>query len=224
MLHSETKPQHEILDHVMRAKFLEGAPNGVPNNQTDTNIRKDAAKRKTPSRTIAAFRGPHTRLSPKQPTQMQLTEELDVELLRDQFKAKTAPIISEPADKATPVRMRVLLFENSRRSIGFRKGPTSAISDEVLNICMDGFELSSYFDLLDFAIIPDDPNYYLEEKDDVVWVVDMRRMVFSGNWSTITQVASLVQQTLQYQKGLNRSTPSLKLVFMDYRDKSSILL
>jgi hypothetical protein len=89
---------------------------------------------------------------------------------------------------------------------------------------MDGFEQSSYFKLLDFAIIPDDPNYYLEEKDDVVWVVDMRRMVSSGNRTTITQVASLVQQTLQYQKGLNRSTPSLKLVFMDYRDKSSISL
>jgi hypothetical protein len=142
---------------------------------------------------------------------------------RQDFTAKHAPIMLHLPDKTSPVRVRVLLFEHKQRYIDFRKDSTWAISDEVLNICMDGFERSQYFELLDYAIIPDDPNYFLKEEQNVVWVVDMRRFVVARNYSTVEQVARLANHTIHYQE-TKAIKPSLKVVFMDWRDKSSVFL
>jgi hypothetical protein len=132
--------------------------------------------------------------------------------LRDKYNAKNAPIMETYVPgESDPVRVRILLFEYKNKTLNFRSGKTSAMSDELLNICLDGFEKSPHFESLPFVLIPDDPNYYLTEDDGkgVVWVIDMRRTF------RLQQVVSLVNQTLSH----GNSTSKLKIVFMDYTDK-----
>jgi hypothetical protein len=150
---------------------------------------------------------------------------------KEGFDAKHAPIMRIGPTVDKPVRIRVLSFTMKKKPITFRSDNTTwTIGDEVLNICMDGFQRSPYFELLDHAIIPDDPAYYLQEDDNVVWVVDMRRFTQNKIYSTIEQVANLVNQTLRYQQETFSSStkqqqqPSLKVVLMDYRDRGHLEL
>jgi hypothetical protein len=142
--------------------------------------------------------------------------------LREKYNAKNAPILeSYSPDTSDPIRVRILLFEYKNKTLNFRKGPTSAISDELLNICLDGFERSAYFEPLPSIIIPDDPQFHLAEEEgkDVVWVIDMRRTF------RLHQVVSLVKRTLSFSDNNNNNNitvthpPKLKLVFIDYTDK-----
>jgi hypothetical protein len=146
----------------------------------------------------------------------------------DSFRAKYAPIISssttEPPSKETPVRIRALLFDNQRRLISFRKGDTWAISDEVLNICMDGWNRSPYFDFVEATVVPDfhtEPDYVLRERQDIVWVVDMRRILKGQKYTVSLQLLDAANKTLQWQKQQDDVNASLKVVLMDYRDRSA---
>jgi hypothetical protein len=136
-----------------------------------------------------------------------------------------------------PLRIRVLLFLNQQGpDINFRPGPTARISDEILNIGMDGFERSRSFELVNATVIPDNPTtFVLPEDEDIVWVVDLRRMKTNLNYSIPEQLVHLVRNTLDYQRArfgngngngdsattttTTTTQPRLKVVFMDYRDK-----
>jgi hypothetical protein len=146
----------------------------------------------------------------------------------DSFRAKYAPIISsssttELPSKETPVRIRALLFENQARLISFRKGETWAISDEVLNICMDGWNRSPYFDFVEATVVPDfhtEPDYVLREQQDIVWVVDMRRILKGKKYTVWLQLLDAANKTLEWQRQQDNVNASLKVVLMDYRDRS----
>jgi hypothetical protein len=149
----------------------------------------------------------------------------------DSFRAKYAPIIprsitGEPPSKERPVRIRALLFDHQKKHISFRDGDTWAISDEVLNICMDGWERSPYFDFVKATVIPDfheKPDYVLRERQDIVWVVDMRRILKTQKYTVWEQLLDTANKTLQWQKqqhGNDVITTYLKVVLMDYRDRS----
>lgn len=144
------------------------------------------------------------------------------------FRARHAPITPNAHLLGRPIRIRVLLFERKGHAaeLIFRKGPTGGISDEILNIAMDGFERSPYFELVNATIVPDfheKPDFVLEEDEDIVWVIDERRRVYNVSYTIPAQLYKLAQDTLEYQQ--RRATadptfhiPSLKVVFMDYRD------
>lgn len=141
------------------------------------------------------------------------------------------PIIKTvtPTGEPPVTRIRIILFDHKSRSVRFREGPTWAIGDEVLNICMDGFDRSPYFEIVGTALIPDftiDPQFILEEDEDVVWVVDMRRIVLRQSYSIHRQLVILANNTLHDQeekvrtKKLDRR-PRLTVVLMDFRDRFS---
>jgi len=116
-----------------------------------------------------------------------------------------------------PVKVRILLFDHASRSIRFRDGPNWAISDEVLNICMDGFSRSSHFELVGSTIVPDletDPQFALPDDHNMTWIVDMRRTILRHGHTITRQLVHLVNNTLS----LNPQA-SLRVVLMDYRDK-----
>ena len=139
------------------------------------------------------------------------------------------PIISAVTQTGEPplTKIRKLLFDHHERHLSFRKGPTSAIGDEVLNINMDGFERSPYFEIIGTHVVPDfhdDPTFLLEEDEDVVWVVDMRRFLMHKSYSIHRQLVVLANSTLQYQDEKVRSKkldrrPRLTVVMMDWRDR-----
>jgi hypothetical protein len=164
--------------------------------------------------------------------------------LLDRFRPCHSPIIMASSTATTknllpkkPVRIRILLFEHKLHEITFRKGPTSHIGDEVLNICMDGFARSPYFELVNFTIVPDftlatnntaTPPFVLPEDEDIVWVVDMRRTVKKSSYTIGQQLVVAANATRQYQMQqrallAERASlvrlPSLQVVLMDYRDK-----
>jgi len=124
-------------------------------------------------------------------------------------------------------KVRVLLFEHASRRISFRRddaeSTTWAVSDEVLNICLDGFRRSpGNFRVPEppTVIVPDfhdEPEFVIrEEQDDdgggdvdadsqqqqqqqqnrVVWVVDMRRMLLHKPYSIPEQLLYAVNGTL----------------------------
>jgi hypothetical protein len=142
----------------------------------------------------------------------------------DLFRAKYAPIISSttgPPSKEKPVRIRVLLFEHKGRRVEFRKGNTWAIGDEVLNICMDGWKISPYFEFLNATVVPDfnsNTLFQLRETQDVVWVADMRRIVYGKQYTISQQLVDAAQKTLDWQRQHNINA-TLKVVLMDYRDR-----
>lgn len=156
--------------------------------------------------------------------------------LLDRFRPCHSPIMGSSFlhstnNKTKPVRIRILLFEHKLHHVKFRKGPTWAIGDEILNICMDGFERSSHFDLVNATIVPDftlptssgEP-FVMQEDDDIVWVVDMRRTVMKGSYTIGKQLVVAANATINYQlqrKAADPSftIPSLQIVLMDYRDK-----
>jgi hypothetical protein len=145
----------------------------------------------------------------------------------DSFRAKYAPIISssstKPPSKDKPVRIRALLFVNKGRPVAFRGGETWAIGDEVLNICMDGWKRSPYFEFVNATVVPDldeQPDYVLQERQDIVWVVDMRRMLKGQNITLSFQLLDAARKTLEWQRQHN-VTASLKVVLMDYRDRTA---
>jgi Glycosyl transferases group 1 len=141
------------------------------------------------------------------------------------FHYSRGPIFS--AIPSSPVRIRVLLFEHVKRPIIFRPGPTGAISDEVLHIVMDGADRSAYFELLDPVLVPDftiEPNFVIEEARDVVWVVDMRRIVYKVDYTIPEQVLHALNNTRQYQLQHKTSdssyiVPDIRIVLMDFRDR-----
>lgn len=128
-----------------------------------------------------------------------------------------------------PVRIRVLAFKhdvNRHAPILFRKGPDAAFSDELVNIVMDGFHKSAHFEIVDATIVPDfksSPDFVLKEDEDIVWVADMRRIVYKADYTIGVQLADAVNKTRQYQlekfAASGRNIPSLHVVLMDYRDK-----
>lgn len=122
-----------------------------------------------------------------------------------------------------PVRIRVLLFQFKERRIRFRDGPSWAISDEMLNICMDGWNRSPWFDVVDATIVPPH-GMLLPETDDIVWVVDMRRSLVRLPYMILQQVTTLAQRTKDYQRAHLKdgaSLPDLKIVLFDWRDRES---
>jgi hypothetical protein len=89
---------------------------------------------------------------------------------KERFRAKYAPIMMGQQLPTSPdrlpvlVRVRVLLFLG-KQPIRFRKGATATISDEVLNICMDGMQRSPYFDLVGTVNVPiNEEDYFLKEE------------------------------------------------------------
>lgn len=145
-----------------------------------------------------------------------------------------APILIQQHSRPprSPVRVRVLLFEHKQRQISFRDDPkTWAISDEVLNICMDGLERSPHFELLNATTVPDftlQPNFTLLETDDTVWIVDMRRMMINAAYSIGRQLVHLVRRTLEEKMAdsgsrgrpsTRRAGPRITVVLMDFRDR-----
>jgi hypothetical protein len=141
------------------------------------------------------------------------------------------PIIKQLTRTGEPplTKVRIILFDHKSRPIRFREGPTWAIGDEVLNICMDGFERSPYFEIVGTSLIPDfnvDPSFVLEEKEDVVWVVDMRRIVLRQSYSIHRQLVILANATIRDQEekvvsGKLVRRPRLTIVLMDFRDRFS---
>ena len=134
-----------------------------------------------------------------------------------------------PTGEPPVTRIRILLFDHKSRTVRFHDRPTWAIGDEVLNICMDGFDRSPYFEIVGTALIPDfnvDPQFLLEEDKDVVWVVDMRRIVLKQSYSIHRQLVILANNTIHDQhekvkfKKLDRH-PRLTVVLMDFRDRFS---
>lgn len=143
------------------------------------------------------------------------------------------PIIQTETLSGEPpiTKVRIILFEHKSRTVRFREGPTWAIGDELLNICMDGFDRSPYFEIVGTALIPDfnvDPYFLLEEEEDIVWVVDMRRIVLRQPYSIHRQLVVLANNTLRDQqekiraRKINRQ-PHLTVVLMDFRDRFSAI-
>jgi hypothetical protein len=150
----------------------------------------------------------------------------DDEELMELFRQahRQAPIIGEGAPPSNkPIRIRVLLFEHKIRNMRFRDDhATASISDEVLNICMDGFERSPHFELVNATVVPDytvRPDFVLKEDEDVVWVADMRRTIFGHSYTIAAQLVVAAQATLNYQREHQKGQPSLKVVLMNYRDR-----
>ena len=116
-----------------------------------------------------------------------------------------------------PLAIQVLLFDNQHRPITFRPGPTWAIGDEVLHICIDGFRRSPYFHVLPPVVVPDmDPNFTLPvTHEHVVWVADMRRTVFGAKYTIGKQLAYMYEQQRKAQPDLQLSS----IVLMDFRDR-----
>ena len=142
----------------------------------------------------------------------------DTELL-GLFSAQPSPILNNmlvPPKRA--IRVRILLFDHKKRSVTFRPGPTAAISDEMLNIVMDGLSQSPYFELLNATIIPDftvQPDYVLhEDGDDVVWIADMRRTVFGHSYTIPRQLVQLAAGTVQHHPHTK-----IHVVLADFRDR-----
>jgi hypothetical protein len=168
-------------------------------------------------------RKPAVHIHPSQNKNVFLDPLNQTELL-NLFDASSFPIIRTKRDDR-PVRIRILLFEHQKRNIVFREGPTWAISDELLNICSDGFERSPNFELLGTTIVPDfnlQPDFVLPEDEDVVWVVDMRRTVLGQQYTISRQLVHLTNATLHYQRQQHTQTlPKIQVVLMDYRDRIS---
>jgi hypothetical protein len=144
----------------------------------------------------------------------------------DSLRAKYAPIISssttEPPSKEKPVRIRALFFEHQAKRVAFRSGENWAISDEVLNICIDGWKRSPYFEFVDATVFPDfheQPDFVLHERQDIVWVADLRRILKRQKYSVSFQLLDAANKTLEWQRQ-HKVTASLKVVLMDYRDRS----
>jgi hypothetical protein len=147
------------------------------------------------------------------------------------FLQTNDPIIKQLTRTGEPpvTKVRIILFDHKSRSVRFREGPTWAVGDEVLNICMDGFERSPYFEIVGTSLIPDfnvDPSFVLEEDEDVVWVVDMRRIVLMQSYSIHRQLVILANNTIHDQKEKVESRkvarrPRLTVVLMDFRDRFS---
>lgn len=148
------------------------------------------------------------------------------------YRPEQDPIYSRvPPHK---VRIRVLLMTKGTSRIYFRNhsDPTALMSDEVLNICLDGWNRSPYFDVLDSAwtVVPDHrlaPEFRLKEADDVVWVVDMRRFRRANrketkDYTILDELVILANNTLRYQYDFatltGRQVPKLRIVLMDFRD------
>jgi hypothetical protein len=168
------------------------------------------------------------------PPEIQSKNSSTLALLRS-FSAESAPIMmGTPVPPERPVRVRILLFEHKKREISFRPGPMAAISDELLNICMDGFARSPHFDLVNWTIVPDftlQPDFCLPEvnddddttvnnnHDEIVWVADMRRIVLIGTYTISRQLVQLAQSTLAHHRARNTTPPTIRVVFMDFRDR-----
>jgi Glycosyl transferases group 1 len=91
------------------------------------------------------------------------------------------------------------------------------ISDELLNICLDGFERSSYFEVLEPTIIhppnttksitsnmtsqPSSVTFLLKETQPVVWVIDVRRLFVTKGKSKymFDPVIELLYNTRRWQ-------------------------
>jgi len=144
----------------------------------------------------------------------------------DAFRAERAPILNEtitgPPSKEKPVRIRVLLFVHQARRVTFRDGNDWAIGDEVLNICMDGWKRSPYFDLENATIVQDfhkEPDFVLREREDIVWVADIRRTLYQTTYTIPKQLLDAAEKTRRWQRE-NVINSTLKVVLMDYRDKA----
>mmetsp|Transcript_23461 Transcript_23461/g.55590 ORF Transcript_23461/g.55590 Transcript_23461/m.55590 type:complete len:748 (+) Transcript_23461:220-2463(+) len=109
------------------------------------------------------------------------------------------------------------------------------MSDELLNICLDGFERSAYFEVLEPTIVVEssannttsttsNASPLLKETRPVVWVIDVRRLFVTRTKYILDPLIELVYQTRKWQiqqqvQGLE--LPSIHVVFMDYRDRWS---
>ena len=150
--------------------------------------------------------------------------------LLETFNPEHAPIIGDrPANISKPPRVRVLYVSPKKRKMRARErgmiDKTKALlGDEMINIVWDGLERSPYFEFLEPTIVPDhkyDPEFVLEEADDVIWVVDSRNLTISSyNYSVDEEVLIAAKATVNYQQSLKQNkTPSLNVVFVDYRDR-----
>lgn len=126
------------------------------------------------------------------------------------------------------------------RTVVFRQGPTGNVSDEVLNIAMDGFSKSPYFQLINHepeliamrtTLSPEvqlqptmsvnSTNYNTttttaDSTPMIVWIIDMRRMLEGSPFSIPEQTVALAKKTLSTNPRLH---DNLKIIFFDYRDK-----
>ena len=147
------------------------------------------------------------------------------------FQASRFPIFPQyshlPAREVPIINVRILLFQHKAREIIFREATANDyddndiyMSDELMNICRDGFQRSSYFQYLGSTVVPDctlQPNFTIHESfsengsREEVWVIDMRRMIYGQVYTIPHQLLHLLQ--LPAQK------PPVKIVFIDYRDR-----
>ncbi len=146
--------------------------------------------------------------------------------LLNTFSPKDSPILSRGlADTSKPVKTRVLLLSPKRwfQKYTNQEGYLRYISDEMSNIVLDGLEKSPYFENLEPTVIPDHRmrnQVVLEENEDVVWLVDAKNFAprTYANYSVDEEVLYVANATINYQKTLKKK-PSLKVVFIDYREK-----
>jgi hypothetical protein len=115
--------------------------------------------------------------------------------------AKYAPLLLNETI-TRPVKVRILLcLHNNHLSLKFRKRQKKFLSDEGWNIVLDGLERSPYFDFQNLPQIPHAANYPIQEDNtNVVWIVDMRRMIPQEDWSIPEQVLEVAKLTRQYQQ------------------------
>jgi hypothetical protein len=148
------------------------------------------------------------------------------------FHYKHAPILllgnKTETTLSAPILVRILILQGPV-TIVFRTGPTGAIGDEMLNIVMDGFSKSPYFQLVndkpelidETASFPEEnempPNTTTTTTTPILWVIDMRRMLErQKNFSIPEQTLELANKTLTANPSLHGN---LKVLFFDYRDK-----
>ena len=148
--------------------------------------------------------------------------------LLNTFNPKDSPILNRGlANTSKPVKTRVLLLSPKRwlQKYKNQEGYLRYISNEMSSIVLDGLEKSPYFENLEPTVIPDhrmNNPVVLEEKEDVVWLVDDKNFAprTYANYSVDQEVLYAANATINYQKTLKKK-PSLKVVFVDYREKTA---
>ena len=162
-----------------------------------------------------------------------------VRIRQDRFKPEYAPFMLDTEyfnhpNPQNPIRVRVLLFEGPKISFRPTEGNSTIshlLGDEVLNIAMDGFQISPYFQTVGVTTIPKNkPKFFIEESpdQDIVWIIEMRLMEDEKRISIPEQVLELAKRTREYQKqqvsqnanfSLRQNLPLLRVILMDYRDR-----
>eukprot|EP00547_Thalassionema_nitzschioides_P008325 CAMPEP_0194228902 /NCGR_PEP_ID=MMETSP0156-20130528/43610_1 /TAXON_ID=33649 /ORGANISM="Thalassionema nitzschioides, Strain L26-B" /LENGTH=460 /DNA_ID=CAMNT_0038961425 /DNA_START=352 /DNA_END=1731 /DNA_ORIENTATION=- len=174
------------------------------------------------------------------------------DIMKPYRRQKEAPIFqgalqqlnnSSNSSGASLPRIRALIFQPPQGRIGFRKLDTynpndtligkvlyPVISDEFLNILVDGWRHSNYFRLEPPTYVPRNrwgaPQHQrplLLEREDTIWVVDMRSFLpLREGRTTLDQLVNLINETKTWQEQQNFAMPNLQVVLWDWRDRGAV--